>query len=191
MLGTIAASVAIGAAWAVLAVGLGMLTRSTAIALVTCCYGVSFLRASCPLAAGRALPGDLAAARRAIPVHPFWRRLYMQRLTNANSDCRYDRARGLFNPTVRCGASRLRRSGRFACPMGGKRSPDPGRGRAGGPGGDRCASAELSEARNALDAHRVEDPSGFGAVSRRPLRRIVDALGQLNPAEVGSTSPST
>jgi hypothetical protein len=34
VLGTIAASVAIGAAWAVLAVGLGMLTRSTAIALV-------------------------------------------------------------------------------------------------------------------------------------------------------------
>jgi len=35
LFGTIAASVAIGAAWAVLAVGLGMLTRSTAIALVT------------------------------------------------------------------------------------------------------------------------------------------------------------
>jgi ABC-2 type transport system permease protein len=35
VLGTIAASVAIGAAWAVLALGLGMLTRSTAIALVT------------------------------------------------------------------------------------------------------------------------------------------------------------
>jgi ABC-2 type transport system permease protein len=34
VLGTIAASVAIGAAWAVLALGLGMLTRSTAIALV-------------------------------------------------------------------------------------------------------------------------------------------------------------
>jgi ABC-2 type transport system permease protein len=34
LFGTIAASVAIGAAWAVLALGLGMLTRSTAIALV-------------------------------------------------------------------------------------------------------------------------------------------------------------
>jgi hypothetical protein len=52
------------------------------------------------------------------------------------------------------------------------------------------ARTELSAANSALDALHVEDPSGFGSVSRRPLRRIAETLEQLSVTQSGSSASS-
>jgi hypothetical protein len=50
-------------------------------------------------------------------------------------------------------------------------------------GGD--ARVDLDAARRTFNQYRVVDPSGFGAVSRRPLRRIIDVLDQLSRSPSG------
>jgi hypothetical protein len=144
-------------------------------------------------AVARRLPSDLAAGRRAIRVHPRWRRRYAEPfarqvpLTDATAHValltrvfaeeladladRTDlhepwaaggpRTRAIIDPLSRAVVTALS-------------------------GGD--GRVDLDAARRNFNQYRVVDPSGFGAVSRRPLRRIIDALDQLSPSPSGSAS---
>ena len=146
-------------------------------------------------AAGRALPGDLAAARRAVRVHPFWRRRYTQPLAAlgpiADTTAHVALLTRVFAEELVDLAHRADLHSQWAASGPRTRAVIDPLARAvtlALNGAD--ARTELSAASNALDALHVEDPSGFGAVSRRPLRRIAEALEQLSATQSGSSSSS-
>jgi hypothetical protein len=148
-------------------------------------------------AKGGALPGDLAAARRAISVNPLWRRRYTRPLAAlvsiAETTARVASLTRLFAGELVDLADRADLHAQWA--GSGPRTRaiiEPLAQAMTVALNGRDARAELRAVHNALHAEHVEDPSGIGAVLRRPLRRMADALDQLSasPTRTPPTGPN-
>jgi Aromatic acid exporter family member 1 len=143
-------------------------------------------------AKARRLPSDLAAVRRAIRVHPRWRRRYAESIAGlvplADTTAHVALLTRVFAEELADLAHRTDLHEPWAASGPRTRDVVDPLSRAvvaALSGGD--ATADVRATRAAFDRYRTADPSGFGAVSRRPLRRIVDALDQLSAVPSGST----